>query len=155
MCCNNHPNGGRGIQSPDSTPPNYSTPPLCMQVFDKPFDAPAILVVGHQTDGKSGERQISCKQSLSLTSILVRAWMEALMGCQYRSSLLLPTLIFHTPNLNSTGGSSDGLPVQQRRRRHQDAPPHCHPHEVQCRLRSGGGLVGMSTWGPEGVLPAT
>jgi len=25
------------------------------QVFDKPFDAPAILVVGHQTDGKSGE----------------------------------------------------------------------------------------------------
>jgi hypothetical protein len=26
------------------------------QVFDKPFDAPAILVVGHQTDGKSGVR---------------------------------------------------------------------------------------------------
>jgi len=24
------------------------------QVFSKPFDAPAILVVGHQTDGKSG-----------------------------------------------------------------------------------------------------
>ena len=23
------------------------------QEFDKPFDAPAILVVGHQTDGKS------------------------------------------------------------------------------------------------------
>ena len=27
------------------------------QDFEKPFDAPAILVVGHQTDGKSGERQ--------------------------------------------------------------------------------------------------
>lgn len=25
------------------------------QDFQKPFDAPAILVVGHQTDGKSGE----------------------------------------------------------------------------------------------------
>jgi hypothetical protein len=23
------------------------------QEFDKPFDSPAILVVGHQTDGKS------------------------------------------------------------------------------------------------------
>ena len=27
------------------------------QDFEKPFDAPAILVVGHQTDGKSGEAQ--------------------------------------------------------------------------------------------------
>lgn len=27
------------------------------QDFEKPFDAPAILVVGHQTDGKSGARQ--------------------------------------------------------------------------------------------------
>lgn len=24
------------------------------QAFEKPFDAPAVLVVGHQTDGKSG-----------------------------------------------------------------------------------------------------
>ena len=29
------------------------------QAFSKPFDAPAILVVGHQTDGKSGEFQLS------------------------------------------------------------------------------------------------
>lgn len=27
------------------------------QDFEKPFDAPAILVVGHQTDGKSGSRR--------------------------------------------------------------------------------------------------
>lgn len=27
------------------------------QDFEKPFDAPAILVVGHQTDGKSGEQR--------------------------------------------------------------------------------------------------
>ena len=27
------------------------------QDFEKPFDAPAILVVGHQTDGKSGKAQ--------------------------------------------------------------------------------------------------
>lgn len=27
------------------------------QDFEKPFDAPAILVVGHQTDGKSGPRR--------------------------------------------------------------------------------------------------
>jgi hypothetical protein len=26
------------------------------QDFEKPFDAPAILVVGHQTDGKSGDQ---------------------------------------------------------------------------------------------------
>ncbi|GAX84335.1 hypothetical protein CEUSTIGMA_g11757.t1 [Chlamydomonas eustigma] len=36
------------------------------QVFEKPFDAPAILVVGHQTDGKS-------------------ALVEALMGFQFNS----------------------------------------------------------------------
>jgi hypothetical protein len=29
------------------------------QDFEKPFDAPAILVVGHQTDGKSGEPTLS------------------------------------------------------------------------------------------------
>ena len=31
------------------------------QDFEKPFDAPAILVVGHQTDGKSGELSPSSK----------------------------------------------------------------------------------------------
>ena len=30
------------------------------QAFDKPFDAPAVLVVGHQTDGKSGGRKAHC-----------------------------------------------------------------------------------------------
>jgi hypothetical protein len=35
-----------------------------MQDFEKPFDSPAILVVGHQTDGKS-------------------ALVEALMGFQF------------------------------------------------------------------------
>lgn len=30
------------------------------QAFQKPFDAPAILVVGHQTDGKSGELYDVC-----------------------------------------------------------------------------------------------
>eukprot|EP00798_Chlamydomonas_sp_ICE-L_P024450 gene24450-10050_t len=38
------------------------------QVFEKPFDAPAILVVGHQTDGKSGHG-------------------EALMGFQFLTML--------------------------------------------------------------------
>ncbi len=37
------------------------------QVFEKPFDAPAILVVGHQTDGKSG----ACKeQAGAITRLL-------------------------------------------------------------------------------------
>ena len=31
------------------------------QDFEKPFDAPAILVVGHQTDGKSGVYLGCCK----------------------------------------------------------------------------------------------
>ena len=30
------------------------------QDFEKPFDAPAILVVGHQTDGKSGAHLPDC-----------------------------------------------------------------------------------------------
>ncbi len=30
------------------------------QDFEKPFDAPAILVVGHQTDGKSGGCLLRC-----------------------------------------------------------------------------------------------
>ncbi len=30
------------------------------QDFEKPFDAPAILVVGHQTDGKSGGCLLHC-----------------------------------------------------------------------------------------------
>ena len=30
------------------------------QDFEKPFDAPAILVVGHQTDGKSGALLLLC-----------------------------------------------------------------------------------------------
>lgn len=32
----------------------YSQLHTMAQDFDKPFDSPAILVVGHQTDGKSG-----------------------------------------------------------------------------------------------------
>lgn len=31
------------------------------QDFEKPFDAPAILVVGHQTDGKSGEPSLAAR----------------------------------------------------------------------------------------------
>lgn len=43
------------------------------QDFEKPFDAPAILVVGHQTDGKSGgflptEMYICCELLLSKVS---------------------------------------------------------------------------------------
>lgn len=33
----------------------YNDLHVLAQDFEKPFDAPAILVVGHQTDGKSGE----------------------------------------------------------------------------------------------------
>lgn len=41
------------MHQPLSAPPPPS-PADRWQVFSKPFDAPAILVVGHQTDGKSG-----------------------------------------------------------------------------------------------------
>ena len=40
------------------------------QDFEKPFDAPAILVVGHQTDGKSGTSLSSLSSLMSLCPIL-------------------------------------------------------------------------------------
>ena len=40
------------------------------QDFEKPFDAPAILVVGHQTDGKSGKQNLSTNKK-SLASLAV------------------------------------------------------------------------------------
>jgi hypothetical protein len=48
------------------------------QDFQKPFDAPAILVVGHQTDGKS-------------------ALVEALMGFQYVAPNSTPSLAGPSP----------------------------------------------------------
>ena len=39
------------------------------QDFEKPFDAPAILVVGHQTDGKSGAHAHSCSLRASTAGI--------------------------------------------------------------------------------------
>ena len=49
------------------------------QDFEKPFDAPAILVVGHQTDGKSGESgrmhlKTFCNQSCRCTCLVCRSW---------------------------------------------------------------------------------
>lgn len=44
------------------------------QDFEKPFDAPAILVVGHQTDGKSGEPMPQGLQGP------VRGWQHAVVG---------------------------------------------------------------------------
>ena len=42
------------------------------QDFEKPFDAPAILVVGHQTDGKSGESHTHTSLCLAnLTIVLI------------------------------------------------------------------------------------
>lgn len=43
----------------------YSQLHTMAQDFDKPFDSPAILVVGHQTDGKSGDSH-SCARFTAL-----------------------------------------------------------------------------------------
>jgi hypothetical protein len=63
------------------------------QVFSKDFDAPAILVVGHQTDGKSGTWILSALPrycsfiALLLTGVpsscACAALVEALMGFQF------------------------------------------------------------------------
>ena len=50
------------------------------QDFEKPFDAPAILVIGHQTDGKSGE----ALRPLAATSPLT---VLCCMGSCHRPSL--------------------------------------------------------------------
>ena len=47
------------------------------QDFEKPFDAPAILVVGHQTDGKSG----ACPWALLLLGRAAGASSRAVGGC--------------------------------------------------------------------------
>ena len=50
------------------------------QDFEKPFDAPAILVVGHQTDGKSGTLasnsipHIPIAPSISLPEFYLQLW---------------------------------------------------------------------------------
>lgn len=56
----------RGVGSGSRAPPSlgasgnerlyeaYNELHAVANAFDKPFDSPAILVVGHQTDGKSG-----------------------------------------------------------------------------------------------------
>jgi hypothetical protein len=42
------------------------------QDFEKPFDAPAILVVGHQTDGKSGAGATEFASQLLLPFVIPR-----------------------------------------------------------------------------------
>ena len=44
------------------------------QDFQKPFDAPAILVVGHQTDGKSGKEELAAKKTLEGWRAVAVGW---------------------------------------------------------------------------------
>ncbi len=44
------------------------------QDFQKPFDAPAILVVGHQTDGKSGKEELAAKKTLEGWRVVAVGW---------------------------------------------------------------------------------
>jgi len=46
------------------------------QDFEKPFDAPAILVVGHQTDGKSGTLCVCVCTSGVLAPLEDRRWLD-------------------------------------------------------------------------------
>lgn len=55
---------------------------LPVKVFDKPFDAPAILVVGHQTDGKSGET-LGLSMDVQVCSGEVRLQICQLLISQY------------------------------------------------------------------------
>jgi hypothetical protein len=66
----------------------YSQLHTMAQDFDKPFDSPAILVVGHQTDGKSGACALNAHALLPpltrpLAAARRAALVEALMGFQF------------------------------------------------------------------------
>ena len=74
------------------------------QDFEKPFDAPAILVVGHQTDGKSGARRAQARRGGGDRE-------QGRVG-EGRSRPLAPPC--------SPGGGAHGLPVQPGRWRHED-----------------------------------
>ena len=116
------------------------------QDFEKPFDAPAILVVGHQTDGKSGE---SGRMYLMIFCIY-----SSLAGAPAWSAVLGVTAV-----RCSFGGSSYGVPVQPCWWRYKDQTTHYTAHEVQCSLcaakllshyrrlrRAGGDPGGAAGW---------
>ena len=128
------------------------------QDFEKPFDAPAILVVGHQTDGKSGtsffrvcwRAGASASESWAGRKRPGDRLSSGPAGCcshrrlfekkeKYRDSLRTPE---PCETLRSAGRGPDGLPVQPRGRGHEDPASHYAAHEIQLRLH------------PAAVLPA-
>lgn len=86
------------------------------QDFEKPFDAPAILVVGHQTDGKSGGAHLKpfCRAGPLLRSTVLRL---SYMCCSPR-------------------GGADGVSVQPCWRGNKNPTAHHPAHEIQPSLRA-------------------
>lgn len=85
------------------------------QDFEKPFDAPAILVVGHQTDGKSGKD--------------VKYETCPFLSKNYSIAVKMPFKTFEIL-FYSLGGGTDGFPVQPCRWWHEDSPPYHSAHEI-------------------------
>ena len=112
-----------------------------IQVFDKPFDAPAILVVGHQTDGKSGE-DLSPQASIAIY-MSHNIGDPAIISTHYCNPY---THIITLAPCPSPGRSTHGFPVQLCRRRHENPPPHRDPHEVQCLVRTARVLPAQRRW---------
>lgn len=89
------------------------------QDFEKPFDAPAILVVGHQTDGKSG----MTRDHEDAMLIMLVASMKALA-------------VLTSIGRCSLGGGLDGLSVQSCRWGHKNAAANHIAHGLQFCLCS-------------------
>jgi hypothetical protein len=121
------------------------------QDFQKPFDAPAILVVGHQTDGKSGACRCCRARSPSSPPHPVVRFFERPRPDAPSGQCALAGLCFASPCADAAAcvakaqftkcpcsprRGTDGLPVQPRGGRHQDASPHHAAHEVQRQLRA-------------------
>lgn len=89
------------------------------QDFEKPFDAPAILVVGHQTDGKSGMKR---GHEVAILVMLVAS--------------MKPSTVLTFFEHCSFGGGLDGLSVQSCRWGHKNAAANHIAHGLQFCLCS-------------------
>ena len=81
--CGARGRGGAAFRGARLSSTLSASPLVQAQDFDKPFDSPAILVVGHQTDGKSGAQLYRQPFALDHSRARVTALVEALMGFQF------------------------------------------------------------------------
>lgn len=65
------------------------------QAFSKDFDAPAILVTGHQTDGKSGEAPLMCRQLISQLHMIASCNNQQRQGAKHVLQAMVLSALRH------------------------------------------------------------